>query len=149
MGAARNEGGSGSLASDDSNNPSSSDPEKPHRAGRSSGGLLDLARNRMVRWVLRGRVRLGDGSALEAIAPEDLEAIRRRFPRRKFFIFGHPRSGTTLLARLIRSIPTSTATGRPSSSALAARFRTSQPRPSITGCAIRATASFRSGTRRR
>ena len=46
------------------------------------------------------------------------ESLRRRFPRPKFFIFGHARSGTSFLARLDpRCIRTFTAIGKPSSSA--------------------------------
>jgi len=41
----------------------------------------------------------------DAITSEDLDAIRSFFPRPKFFIFGHARSGTTLLARLIKLHP--------------------------------------------
>jgi hypothetical protein len=40
------------------------------------------------------------------ISGKDLEAIQDRFPARKFFILGYPRSGTTLLARLLRLDPT-------------------------------------------
>ena len=36
---------------------------------------------------------------------KDLNDIKEFFPRQKFFIFGHARSGTTLLARLIRLHP--------------------------------------------
>jgi LPS sulfotransferase NodH len=39
------------------------------------------------------------------ITPEEVEEVRRFFRRPKFFIFGHARSGTTLLARLIRLHP--------------------------------------------
>jgi len=40
-----------------------------------------------------------------AIKPEEVEEARLFFPRDKFFIFGHARSGTTLLARLVRLHP--------------------------------------------
>jgi hypothetical protein len=40
-----------------------------------------------------------------ALSPAAVAAIRRRFPMPKFFIFGYPRSGTTLLMRLIRLHP--------------------------------------------
>lgn len=46
-----------------------------------------------------------DGSALQALTAPQQEFIRSYFPRSKFFIFGYPRSGTTLLARLIRLHP--------------------------------------------
>ncbi len=39
------------------------------------------------------------------ISLEEVEEVRRFFQRPKFFIFGHARSGTTLLARLIRLHP--------------------------------------------
>lgn len=39
------------------------------------------------------------------INPEDLSEIKQFFPMPKFFIFGHARSGTTLLARLVRVHP--------------------------------------------
>jgi hypothetical protein len=42
---------------------------------------------------------------LPEIHPEDLAEIKQFFPMPKFFIFGHARSGTTLLARLIRLHP--------------------------------------------
>ena len=41
----------------------------------------------------------------QPLTPEDVETFRRLFPRPKFFIFGHARSGTTLLARLVRLHP--------------------------------------------
>lgn len=39
------------------------------------------------------------------ITPEEVEEARIFFQREKFFIFGHARSGTTLLARLVRLHP--------------------------------------------
>ncbi len=42
---------------------------------------------------------------IPSIDPEDLAEIKQFFPMPKFFIFGHARSGTTLLARLIRIHP--------------------------------------------
>jgi hypothetical protein len=39
------------------------------------------------------------------IEPAALDEIRRRFPMPKFFIYGYPRSGTTLLMRLVRLHP--------------------------------------------
>ena len=44
-------------------------------------------------------------AAIRSITSEEIEEIRAFFPREKFFIFGHPRSGTTLLARLVRLHP--------------------------------------------
>ena len=37
-----------------------------------------------------------------AISPDEVNEAREFFPLEKFFIFGHARSGTTLLTRLIR-----------------------------------------------
>lgn len=42
---------------------------------------------------------------IPGISPEEVEEARLFFPMEKFFIFGHARSGTTLLARLIRVHP--------------------------------------------
>lgn len=42
---------------------------------------------------------------LASLRDEDLVALRRHFARPKFFIIGYPRSGTTLLARLLRLHP--------------------------------------------
>jgi hypothetical protein len=42
---------------------------------------------------------------LQQITPEEIAEIKAFFPMDKFFIFGHARSGTTLLARLIRKHP--------------------------------------------
>lgn len=39
------------------------------------------------------------------ISAEEIRWIQAKFSRPKFFVFGHPRSGTTLLARLIRVHP--------------------------------------------
>ena len=44
-------------------------------------------------------MRRGD---IPAITLEEIAEIREFFPREKFFIFGHARSGTTILARVIR-----------------------------------------------
>lgn len=43
--------------------------------------------------------------AIPAVDAGDLEEVRQFFSRPKFFIFGHARSGTTLLARLVRVHP--------------------------------------------
>lgn len=44
-------------------------------------------------------------SDIPAITPDEVADAREFFPRDKYFIFGHARSGTTLLARLIRLHP--------------------------------------------
>lgn len=46
-----------------------------------------------------------DWRTIPVLSEEELREIKGFFPRRKFFIFGHARSGTTLLARLIRLHP--------------------------------------------
>jgi hypothetical protein len=67
--------------------------------------LRSAIRKRLGGWLLQGRVRLGDGRGLTPISSGQLEAVRRHFPRQKFFIMGHARSGTTLLGRLVRLHP--------------------------------------------
>src|SRR5574341_1820689 len=42
---------------------------------------------------------------IPAITAEEVAGIKQFFPREKFFIFGHARSGTTLLMRLVRLHP--------------------------------------------
>ena len=44
-------------------------------------------------------------SEIPAITPEEVEQARAFFSMEKFFIYGHARSGTTLLARLVRLHP--------------------------------------------
>jgi len=44
-------------------------------------------------------------SKIPDITAEEIAEVKSFFPMRKFFIFGHARSGTTLLARLIRLHP--------------------------------------------
>ena len=58
-----------------------------------------------ARILLRGETRRKRRSDIRVITPEELVEIRHFFPRDKFFIFGHARSGTTLLARLVRLHP--------------------------------------------
>ncbi len=55
-----------------------------------------------MRLLLRGDRTAAVRSPIPAITPEEVEEARRFFPRPKFFVFGHARSGTTLLARLVR-----------------------------------------------
>lgn len=59
-----------------------------------------------IRVLIKGDV----GSRVErenipTISDEDIKEIKQFFPMEKFFVFGHARSGTTLLARLIRVHP--------------------------------------------
>jgi LPS sulfotransferase NodH len=58
-----------------------------------------------ARILLKGDTRKRKRHAIPAITPEEVAEIRQFFPREKFFIFGHARSGTTLLMRLIRLHP--------------------------------------------
>lgn len=64
--------------------------------------------NRLIRalQVLRtGQVENHTRREIPPIHAEDLAEIKQFFPMPKFFIFGHARSGTTLLARLVRVHP--------------------------------------------
>jgi hypothetical protein len=60
---------------------------------------------------LAGRILLGRNiprqarRSIPAITPAEVAEARQFFPLDKFFIFGHARSGTTVLARLIRLHP--------------------------------------------
>lgn len=60
---------------------------------------------RALRTLLRGETETSEIREVPAINAEDLAEIKQFFPMPKFFIFGHARSGTTLLARLIRVHP--------------------------------------------
>jgi LPS sulfotransferase NodH len=55
-----------------------------------------------VRILLRGDSKKKNRNSIPAITPEEVAEIKQFFPREKFFIFGHARSGTTLLMRLVR-----------------------------------------------
>lgn len=55
--------------------------------------------------LLYGRRLENTRTEIPALTADELAEIRQFFPRDKFFIFGHARSGTTLLARLIRLHP--------------------------------------------
>ncbi|KAA0254908.1 MAG: sulfotransferase, partial [Chloroflexi bacterium] len=58
-----------------------------------------------VRILFKGESQKKTRNPVPAITPEELAEIRQFFPREKFFIFGHARSGTTLLMRLLRLHP--------------------------------------------
>lgn len=58
-----------------------------------------------MRVLIQGEAAPQPSREVPPITPEEVEQIRRFFRRPKFFIFGHARSGTTLLARLIRLHP--------------------------------------------
>lgn len=65
-----------------------------------------LSRLKLAAHILRyGRLPVDDRAKLRSITQAEIIEIREFFPMPKFFIFGHARSGTTLLARLIRLHP--------------------------------------------
>lgn len=58
-----------------------------------------------ARILLKGDSKKKKRNPIPAITPEELAEIKQFFAREKFFIFGHARSGTTLLMRLVRLHP--------------------------------------------
>ena len=58
-----------------------------------------------IRILLRGENKAGMRAKIPPINAEQVAEIKEFFPMDKFFIVGHARSGTTLLARLIRLHP--------------------------------------------
>ena len=58
-----------------------------------------------ARILIKGDPKKNKRNPIPAITPEEVAEIRQFFPREKFFIFGHARSGTTLLMRLVRLHP--------------------------------------------
>lgn len=58
-----------------------------------------------ARILLKGDPRNKVRSPIPAITDEEVAEVKQFFPREKFFIFGHARSGTTLLMRLVRLHP--------------------------------------------
>lgn len=65
-----------------------------------------INRIRLASWVLRyGRLPAAGLREVPAISPQEVAEAREFFPLDKFFIYGHARSGTTLLTRLIRLHP--------------------------------------------
>ena len=58
-----------------------------------------------ARILLKGDSKKKKRGAIPAITAEEVAEIKQFFPREKFFIFGHARSGTTLLMRLVRLHP--------------------------------------------
>src|SRR3990170_8949785 len=55
--------------------------------------------------LIKGKAPAVHRGEIPAITPEEVAEIKQFFPRDKFFIFGHARSGTTLLMRLVRLHP--------------------------------------------
>src|SRR5512140_3247605 len=66
--------------------------------------MLDRVK-KSARMLLKGEPQKRARGVIPAITAEELAEIRQFFRRAKFFIFGHARSGTTLLTRLIRLHP--------------------------------------------
>lgn len=58
-----------------------------------------------ARFLLKGDPKKKTRNPIPAITDEEAAEIKQFFPREKFFIFGHARSGTTLLMRLARLHP--------------------------------------------
>lgn len=58
-----------------------------------------------ARILIRGEQKKKKRNPIPEITAQDLAEIKQFFPREKFFIFGHARSGTTLLMRLARLHP--------------------------------------------
>jgi hypothetical protein len=58
-----------------------------------------------ARILLKGSPQNRRRGDIPAITAEEVAEIKEFFPRDKFFIFGHARSGTTLLVRLVRLHP--------------------------------------------
>lgn len=82
-------------------------PRDPVLRALRRGLLFPL---RLIRRILRrtippSRVPDLDPVPLPKMRPDELKEIRRHFPMPKFFVLGHGRSGTTLLARLLRLHP--------------------------------------------
>jgi hypothetical protein len=57
------------------------------------------------RALLKGEPSIHNRGDIPAITPEEVREAKSFFPLGKFFIFGHARSGTTLLTRLVRLHP--------------------------------------------
>jgi hypothetical protein len=57
------------------------------------------------RILLQGEAPAANRRLVPAITPEEVAEAKTFFPLDKFFIFGHARSGTTLLTRLVRLHP--------------------------------------------
>ncbi len=58
-----------------------------------------------ARILIKGDPKRNKRNPIPAITAEEVADIKKFFPREKFFIFGHARSGTTLLMRLVRLHP--------------------------------------------
>ncbi len=58
-----------------------------------------------TRILIKGEPKKKQRDFIPAITLDEVAEIKQFFPREKFFIFGHARSGTTLLMRLVRLHP--------------------------------------------
>jgi hypothetical protein len=58
-----------------------------------------------ARILIKGEPKNKARNPIPAITAEEIAEVKQFFPREKFFIFGHARSGTTLLLRLARLHP--------------------------------------------
>ncbi len=58
-----------------------------------------------ARILLKGEPQKNQRNPIPAITPEEVAEVKQFFPREKFFLLGHARSGTTLLMRLARLHP--------------------------------------------
>ena len=58
-----------------------------------------------ARILIKGDSKKNKRNPIPAITAKEVAEIKQFFPREKFFIFGHARSGTTLLTRLVRLHP--------------------------------------------
>jgi hypothetical protein len=58
-----------------------------------------------ARILVKGDPKKNKRNPIPVITPEEVAEIKQFFPREKFFIFGHARSGTTLLLRLVKLHP--------------------------------------------
>src|SRR5262245_42946755 len=58
-----------------------------------------------ARILLNGDSKKAKRDLIPSITLEEVAETKQFFPREKFFIFGHARSGTTLLMRLVRLHP--------------------------------------------
>ncbi len=58
-----------------------------------------------ARILVKGDPKKNKRNPIPAITAEEVAEVRQFFAREKFFIFGHARSGTTLLMRLVRLHP--------------------------------------------
>lgn len=74
-------------------------------AHRRPGLLRSRAKQGLTQLAKLARVRVTESVPFPALTDEERESVQSFFSRPKFFIIGYPRSGTTLLARLVRVHP--------------------------------------------